>query len=437
MSDSSKPILDDMHKSSFPSHSRLRETAGLPTVPVTANGHPCTLMLDSGSCLNLVGEQFIKDVLGVKSEDIKPVDITIKGGSIDAVGEVKLALNVMGRSFHVIFIIIPRVTFPTDLLLSYWGLVFCKFTIDFGNRLLKCEDDAIPFSLSSGAFNLNLANLSFSQKESNGEDGTVFAERNPIPDTFNKNQSSESVDFSRESARSLPHVPHELSTANLSNSAASDFNIASNQFLDNHVDAVDTSFVNNEHHSLQLLESCFLGEISAAHFKANTDFNISSERDLFTDSSADVSTVYLTQLDDRETIWLVSVNEDATFLVHVVNKVDLIPGRLTKVLLRTEQNLDTDLLLLNDHFKLPEVDFDTCFCRPEGGLMILYATPRTAQPVTLFPGDSFCSACSAANSVSVSEDIFMSLVGQHDDSLESQLNVVDFPAAKKELASLL
>ena len=439
MADSSKLILDDMQVSSFPFHSRLRETAGLPTVPVTANGYPCTLMLDSGSCLNLVGEQFIKDVLGVKSEDIKPADITIKGisgYSIDAVGEVKLTLNVMGRLFHVIFIVIPRVTFPTDLLLSYWGLVFCKFTIDFGNRLLKCEDDAIPFSLSSGAFNLNLASLSFSQKMSNGEEGTVFAERNPIPDILNKNQSSEGVDFSRESARSLPHAPHELSTANLSNSAASDFNIASNQFLDDHVDAVDTSFVNNEHHSLQLLESCFLGEILAAHFKANSDFNVSSERSLFADSSADVSTV-LTQLDDKETISLVSVNEDATFLVHVVNKVNLIPGRLTKVLLRAEQNLDTDLLLLNDHFKIPDVDFDTCFCRPEGGLMILYATARTAQPVTLFPGDSFCSACSAANSVSVSEDIFMSLLGQHDGSLESQLNVVDFPEAKRELASLL
>ena len=229
----------------------------------------------------------------------------------------------------MIFIIIPRVTFPTDLLLSYWGLVFCKFTIDFGNRLLKCEDDTIPFSLSSGAFNLNLASLSFSQKESNGEVSTVFTERNPIPDTFSENQSSGSVDFSRESARSLPHVPHELSTANLSNSAASDFNIASNQFLDNNVDAVDTSFVNSEHHSLQLLESCFLGEISVTHFKANTDFNISSERSFFTDSSADVSTVCLTQLDDRETVSLVSVNEDATFLVHVEKRVDLIPGRLT------------------------------------------------------------------------------------------------------------
>ena len=222
MSDSSKPILDDMYVSSFPSHSRLRETAGLPTVPVTANGYPCTLMLDSGSCLNLVGEQFIKDVLGVKSEDIKPVEITIKGisgGSIDAAGEVKLALNVIGLSFYVIFIVIPAVTFPTDLLLSYWGLVFCKFTIDFGNRLLKCEDDTVPFSLSSGAFNLNLASLSFSQRESNREGSTVFAERNPIPDNFAENQCCGSVDFSRESARALPHVPHDLSRETLSNPA--------------------------------------------------------------------------------------------------------------------------------------------------------------------------------------------------------------------------
>ena len=159
--------------------------------------------------------------------------------------------------------------------------------------------------------------------------------------------------------------------------------------------------MNSEHHSLELLESCFLGEISITHFKANTDFNISSERSFFTDSSADVSTVYLTQLDDRETVSLVSVNEDATFLVHVEKRVDLLPGRLTKVLLRTEHLLDTDLLL-NNHFKNPYVNFDTCFCRPEGGLMILYATPTTAQSITLFPGDSFCSACSAANSVSVS-----------------------------------
>ena len=222
----------------------------------------------------------------------------------------------------------------------------------------------------------------------------------------------------------------------MSNPAASDFNIAINQFLDNNVSADNTSFENSEPHSLQLLESCFLSEISATEFKANADFDISSERSPFTDSSADVSTVCLTQLDDRETVSLASVNEDAMFL-DVEKQVDLLSGKLTKVLLKTDKFLDTDLLLLNDIFRNPDVNFDACFCRPENGVMILYATPTTAQAVTLFPGDSFCSACSAANSVSVPEDIFLSLLGQHDDSLESQLNVVDFPAAKKELARLL
>ena len=278
----------------------------------------------------------------------------------------------------------------------------------------------------------NLASLSFSHRESDREDSTVFAERNAIPDNFSENKSCGSIEFSRESARSLSHFPHDLPRENLSNPAASDFNI-----LDNNVRTDDTSFENSEPHSLQLLESCFLGEISATEFKANADFDISSERSRFTDSSADVSTVCLTQLDDRETVSLASVNEDATFLVHVEKQVDLLPGKLTKVLLKTENFLDTDLLLLTDQFRNPDVNFEACFCRPENGLMILYATPTTAQAVTLFPGDSFCSACSAANSVSVSEDIFMSLLGQHDDSLESQLNVVDFPEAKKELACLL
>ena len=87
---------------------------------------------------------------------------------------------------------------------------------------------------------MNLASLSFSQRESNREDSTVFAGRNPIPDHFSENQSCGSVDFSGESASSLSHIPHDLSRENLSNRAASDFNIASNQFLDNSVNAVDT-----------------------------------------------------------------------------------------------------------------------------------------------------------------------------------------------------
>ena len=37
------------------------------------------MLLDSGSCLNLVGESFVKDVLGIKSEDILPSEIMIKG----------------------------------------------------------------------------------------------------------------------------------------------------------------------------------------------------------------------------------------------------------------------------------------------------------------------------------------------------------------------
>ena len=53
-------------------------------------------MIDSGSCLNLVGEQFVRDVLGIKKENISPTEIKIKGISgnmVSALREVKLNLK--------------------------------------------------------------------------------------------------------------------------------------------------------------------------------------------------------------------------------------------------------------------------------------------------------------------------------------------------------
>ena len=79
-------------------------------------------MIDSGSCLNLVGEQFVRDVLGINRENISPTEIKIKGisgNTVFALGEVKLNLRILGQSFDIIFIVILNAVFPTDLLLSY------------------------------------------------------------------------------------------------------------------------------------------------------------------------------------------------------------------------------------------------------------------------------------------------------------------------------
>ena len=144
----------------FPSYHRIRETEGLPVIPVIVCGCASTLMIDSGSCLNLVGEQFVRDVLGIHRENISPTEIKIKGisgNTVSALGEVKLNLRIIGQSFDIIFIVILNAVFPADLLLSYWGLVYCKLVIDFGRKLIKLDKASIPSNLAHSDSSLNRA----------------------------------------------------------------------------------------------------------------------------------------------------------------------------------------------------------------------------------------------------------------------------------------
>ena len=120
------------------------------------------LMIDSGSCLNLVGEQFVRDVLRIKSENISPTQIKIKGisgNTVPAVGEVKLNISIVGQSFDIIFIVIQNAVFTADLLLSYWGLVYCNIVIDFGIKIIKLDNASIPFRLTHSDGGLNQASL--------------------------------------------------------------------------------------------------------------------------------------------------------------------------------------------------------------------------------------------------------------------------------------
>ena len=98
----------------FHSYNRIRETEDLPVIPVIVCGCASTLMIDSGSCLNLVGEQFVRDVLGIKRKNISPTEIKIKGisgNTVSALGEVKLNLRILGQSFDIIFIVILNAVF--------------------------------------------------------------------------------------------------------------------------------------------------------------------------------------------------------------------------------------------------------------------------------------------------------------------------------------
>ena len=59
----------------------------------------------------------------------------------------------------------------------------------------------------------------------------------------------------------------------------------------------------------------------------------------------------LTNIDGSEKVSLVSVNEDASFLVKVANEVTLTRGKLTKVSLLCAENTCKDLLQMNDTYK--------------------------------------------------------------------------------------
>ena len=49
-------------------YNRIRETEGLLVIPVVVCGCTGTMMIDSGSCLNLVGEQFVRNVYKLKAK---------------------------------------------------------------------------------------------------------------------------------------------------------------------------------------------------------------------------------------------------------------------------------------------------------------------------------------------------------------------------------
>ena len=74
-------------------------------------GSKCSLITDKGSCLNLIGKQFVRNVLQIKSEDDLPSRVRIKGISgqvLTVVKEIKLKFSALGETFKVpvIFLVI-------------------------------------------------------------------------------------------------------------------------------------------------------------------------------------------------------------------------------------------------------------------------------------------------------------------------------------------
>ena len=66
-------------------------------------------MLDTGSCLNLVGIDFLKNTLNLQESDIVQTGAKIRGISGDtfpAYGEVVLSIKILGKVFKIQFLVI-------------------------------------------------------------------------------------------------------------------------------------------------------------------------------------------------------------------------------------------------------------------------------------------------------------------------------------------
>ena len=372
----------------FHSYHRIRETEGLPVIPVIVCGCASTLMIDSGSCLNLVGEQFVRDVLGIKRENISPTEIKIKGisgNTVSALGELKLNLRIIGQSFDIIFIVIPNAVFPADLLLSYWGLVYCKLVIDFGKKLIKLDETSIPFNLAHSDSGLNTASLIHSNSEHDKSSSSESVCKHECKQVSKKcKQVHETGKQDSNRSMNVDNVRKQMENA-IETADMNDINSASNLELnmDPYESTISSYTENSTENELQFslpLDDIVLNEVF--HFgeiHAQELYNVMDEEFYHEDNSFNSfmspsmnnsHKCLLKNMDESEKVSLVSVNEDASFLVKVANEVTLTPGKLTKVALMCEENTCKDLLLMNDKYKCTDVNFDNMLVKPQEGLFL-------------------------------------------------------------------
>ena len=141
----------------------INDADGLPIVEVKVNERKCSLLLDTGSKINLVSLQFLTDVLGYTLDNVTSTTVCIKGVSgkiFPKVGEIQLCLSFLNNTFRCRFVILERRSFPADLLFSYPALSSGGFIIDLSSKTLIYPGDEFPsFSISETPRSLKVMNL--------------------------------------------------------------------------------------------------------------------------------------------------------------------------------------------------------------------------------------------------------------------------------------
>ena len=103
-------------------------TRGLPSIIVKLALVDTMALLDSASGLNLIKKNAFERNFQTNKKQIRNTSVMVKrvnGVVSRASGEVNLNLEIMGKEFNFLFIIIDEVHFPTDVLLGYKSMKEC------------------------------------------------------------------------------------------------------------------------------------------------------------------------------------------------------------------------------------------------------------------------------------------------------------------------
>ena len=117
-------------------------TKGLPAINVNLSQITTLALLDSASGLNLI-KKGVLDSCKIDRSLVRESEIRVKGvnGVISrAIGEINLWLEIMGREFKFLFVIIDHAEFPTDVLLGIEALRRSKLVTDWESNRVWFSD---------------------------------------------------------------------------------------------------------------------------------------------------------------------------------------------------------------------------------------------------------------------------------------------------------
>ena len=375
----------------------IDDSSGLPILKATINGVGCSILLDTGSKLNLVSQSFIKEKLNIDSQRIHPSNVLIKGVSgnvFQALGEIDLSFSLEQRNLQYRFVVLSKSSLPTDLLLSYTS---CKSL---------CPTGSTNLSLLTSDFSLLLHEADVKMEEE-----MIGGETNSM-ECMGCCSGCEFCSMGEKSRESNTHV--SVISEPVSKMCMNSVNVL--QYL-------------KGEDFLQYVQFEDCGVDLLSDLKDVVDVNVGES----TGSVFNMSTV--------NEVGLVAVDDDNVLYATTTRDIVLVPDCLTRVDLRCEDVVNKEVLVVNDKFVLDDTEVDNALVKVDNGNFFVYARSNNGMSVNVYAGTKFCNIVPLCyETVALSREAFLCRDGDEDDETEKikqELKVADSSESNEELIKLL